>query len=104
MSGSEISGAVLQGEIQVLQKEVAELRKMLILVASTIAMVEGQQHVSHTYLRRALAKLENTGTTRLLEEYFESEKFTSDLEMGFELMAESAEEMGLQDLAEHLRE
>lgn len=94
----------LPEKIDSLQKEVSELRKMLVVVASSVAMIEGMEDVTHTYLRRALAELESTSLAKLKEEYLLSDEFTPALERGLDLMAEEAREMNLTDLAEHLEE
>jgi paraquat-inducible protein B len=103
MSEPEIANAELHNEIRALRQEVDELRRMLLLIASTVALVEGQNDVSHTYLRRALSELENTSMGSLMEEYMQSETLNADLERGLKIMAEQAEERNLPDLAEHLK-
>lgn len=104
MSKAENSYTELREEIQSLREDIDELRRMLVIVAGTVAMVEGQQNESHTYLKRVLAELKGTSTGRQGEEYTKSEKLTSDLERGLKIMADRAEEMGLPDLVEYLRE
>jgi len=104
MNEPEVSNAELHNEIRKLREEVGELRRMLMLVASTVAMVEGQQNVSHTYLRRALAELESTSTGRLMEEYMKSERLNSKMEQGLEVMSREARDMDLSELVEHLEE
>ena len=101
-NGDSVSG--LKKEIEALRKEVDELKQMMILLAGTTAIIEGQQNVSHTYLRRALKELEGTPKNRLMQEYIQSEVLTSELESGLELMSEEARERGLQDLVEYLEE
>ncbi|MCS4180176.1 hypothetical protein GGQ07_001616 [Salinibacter ruber] len=98
MSKSEVTNAELHDEIRELREEVDRLRRMLILVAGTTAMVEGQQNVAHTYLRRVLAEVEDTPTGH------RQEKHMSDLERGLKVMTEEAEEMDLPDLIEYLEE
>jgi len=98
MSKSEVSNAELRDEIRELREEVDKLRRMLILVAGTAAMIEGEQNVSQNYLRRVLAELEDTPAGRSQEEYM------SDLERGLKVMTEEAEDMDLPDLVEHLEE
>lgn len=104
MSKSEKSNAELRDEIRALGEKIDKLHRMLVLVAGTVAMVEGQQNVSHTYLKRALAELEGTSMGRQMKEYTQGEKLSSDLERGLKIMADRAEEMDLPDLVEYLRE
>lgn len=98
MSESEVSNAELRDEIRDLREEVDKLRRMLILVAGTAAMLEGEQNVMQTYLRQVLAELEDTPAGRSQDEYM------SDLERGLKVMTEEAEDMDLPDLVEHLEE
>lgn len=98
MSKSEVSNAELRDEIRELRSEVDNLRRMLILVAGTTAMVEGQQNVSHTYLRRVLAEVEDTPSGH------RQEKHMSDLEWGLKVMTKEAGEMDPPDLIEYLEE
>jgi len=102
MSETEITNDDLHGEIRALREEVAELRKMVMVVASTAALVEGQQNVSHTYLRRVLAKLKNTTTKHLLAEYMKSDRLNSKMEQGLKVMAKEARDMDLPELVEYL--
>jgi hypothetical protein len=98
MSEPEVSNAELRDEIRELREEVDRLRRMLMLVASTAAMVEGQQNVSNTYLRRVLSEIDDAPTGSSQEEYM------SDLERGLKIMTKEAGEMNLPDLVEHLEE
>jgi hypothetical protein len=98
MSKSEVSNAELRDEIRELREEVDKLRRMLILVAGTAAMIEGEQNVSQTYLRQMLAGLEDTSAGRSQEDYM------ADLERGLKVMTEEAKDMDLPDLVEYLEE
>jgi len=98
MSKSEVSNAELRDEIRELREEVDKLRRMLILVAGTAAMIEGEQNVSQTYLRQMLAGLEDTSAGHSQEDYM------ADLERGLKVMTEEAKDMDLPDLVEYLEE
>ncbi len=91
-------------EVEALRQEIDELKEMVMLVAGKTAMIEGQQNVSHTYLRRALKELEGITKNRLMQEYIQNEVLASEMESGFELMSGEAQERGLQDLVEYLEE
>lgn len=104
MGGREQEYETLRREIGDLRDEIDELRRMVTIVAIGVALIEGGQNVTQTYLLRALAELQGGPLGSLREESFESEELTSKLENGLDLMAWRAREMGLQDLAERLEE
>lgn len=103
MSNTGISNTELREEIQSLREEVDRLHRMLILMAGTVATVEGQQNELRTYLKQVLAELKGSSTRPQRKETPRSEKIISDLERGSKIMADNAEEMDLPDLVEYLR-
>lgn len=104
MAEKTIEREELLDRIDALQQEVSDLRKILMVLANSIGMIEGMEGVTHAYLRRAVAKLESTTSESLKEEYLETDEFTFEIEGGFKLMANRAREMDLTDLADHLEE
>jgi len=94
----------LRTELETVREEVQACRRMLLIVATTMALIDGDPSITHRYLRWALAKLETTSLGRLREGAFTASELRQPRNTALELMADRACEMDLSELAEHLEE
>lgn len=94
----------LHREIASLREEVDQLKRTLFIVASTVALAEGDQAITHSYLRRVIAQVEGTSRDRLKRDAMMSREFVAPAERSLDLMAKRAGEMNLPDFADWLQE